>query len=108
MDDEDERWPQKAEADPQRDLDVVPILLTVYLLGAVVVGFITFVGAWGWCIYTYGFMIGVGFGWFPSLITGVIVGALWPLLTCLGVIFWVHLGEPGAGEVWEALRRMLL
>ena len=42
-----------------------------------------FVGSWVYCIFTYGYLFGVGLGWLPSLIVaflaGLIVGFLWPL-----------------------------
>jgi hypothetical protein len=52
----------------------------MYLLGGWVTGFIVFVGAWIWCVSEYGFLVGVGLGWFPSAIVAVIAGWLWPLV----------------------------
>jgi hypothetical protein len=44
---------------------------------------IVFIGAWIYCIATYGFLLGVGLGWLPSLIVAVIAGLLWR------IIFWL-------------------
>jgi ABC-type multidrug transport system permease subunit len=44
---------------------------------------ITFIGCWLYAIVCYGFFLGVGLGWFPSLIIAVIVGFLWPLMAIL-------------------------
>ena len=60
----------------------------LYFLGAFVVGGITFVIAWIYAIVTYGFFLGVGLGWIPAAIIGVVVGLLWPLvvLAILGIV----------------------
>lgn len=63
-----------------------------YQAGVVIVGGLTaivvFVGAWIYCISEYGFLLGVGLGWLPAVITAIIVGALvgflWPLIA-LGI-----------------------
>jgi hypothetical protein len=52
----------------------------MYLLGGWVTGFITFLGSWIWCVTEYGFLVGVGLGWFPSAIVAVIAGWSWPLV----------------------------
>jgi hypothetical protein len=44
-----------------------------YVLGAVA-GVITFVGAYIYCIATYGFLFGLGLGWLPSGILAAIIG----------------------------------
>jgi len=53
-------------------------------LGAVfgiAVGAITFVATWIYCAMTYGFVLGLGLGWFPAAICAGVVG--W-----LVAIFW--------------------
>ena len=57
----------------------------IYKVPAWIVGIITFILCWIYCISEYGFLIGVSFGWFPSAIVGFIVGALWPLIA-IGLI----------------------
>jgi len=37
-------------------------------------GVVTFVGAWVYCVMTYGFVLGLGLGWFPAAICAGIVG----------------------------------
>ena len=54
------------------------------ILGAIA-GVLTFVGAYIYCIASYGFLLGLGFGWLPSGILAAAAGAgvtlLWgPLL----------------------------
>ena len=39
-----------------------------------------FLGCWIYCIAAYGFLLGVGLGWLPSLIAAGIISLLWPLL----------------------------
>jgi hypothetical protein len=49
-----------------------------------IVGFCTFWGCWIYAIATYGWFLGLGVGWIPSLfiayIFGLLAGVLWPLL----------------------------
>lgn len=47
-----------------------------FAIGAVlglVVGVLTFIGAYIYCIATYGFLLGLGLGWLPSGILAVMV-----------------------------------
>ena len=55
----------------------------VYNLGFSITAFIVFWASWIYCIATYGFLLGVGLGWLPSIIVAVIAGALWPLIALL-------------------------
>ena len=57
-----------------------------YATGAIVVGGITFVASWIYCVITYGFLLGVGLGWLPSIITAIIAGAIWPVLVIGGFV----------------------
>jgi hypothetical protein len=43
------------------------------ILGALI-GFVTFAGAYIYCISEYGFLFGFGLGWIPSGLLAVIVG----------------------------------
>jgi len=52
----------------------------VYYVGALVVGAVAFLGSWIYCVASYGFLLGVGLGWLPSLIVAYIAGFAWPLL----------------------------
>lgn len=56
-----------------------------YAIISFIVGGITFIGSWIYCIAEYGYLFGVGLGWLPSIIVAVIVGALWPLIL-IGII----------------------
>jgi hypothetical protein len=42
------------------------------------IGFISFISSWIYCIATYGFFIGVTFGWIPSIIAGIAMAFLSP------------------------------
>ena len=65
-----------------------------YSKGVWITGFITFFGSWIYCISNYGYLLGVGLGWLPSIIVAVIAGFLWPLLVLgafiliIAIIFW--------------------
>lgn len=64
----------------------------IYQVGGYIVGLIVFVGSYIYCIATYGFLLGVGLGWLPSLIVAALAAALWPLLIfALIAFFWVAL-----------------
>lgn len=39
-----------------------------------------FIGVWIYCIFAYGFLLGVGLGWLPAMIVAVIAGFLWPFI----------------------------
>ena len=58
----------------------------IYQIPAVIVGIITFIICWLYCIEEYGFLIGGSIGWFPSAIAGFIVGALWPIIIVAVII----------------------
>ena len=53
---------------------------------AYIFGFIAFLFAWFMCSVSYGFM-GFFLGWIPSLLAGAIVGALWPAIGILAVVY---------------------
>jgi len=60
-----------------------------YSIGFGITAFITFIGSWIYCIATYGFLLGVGLGWLPSIIVAVIAGVLWPLIAIAIVVIVV-------------------
>ncbi len=41
---------------------------------------ITFISCWIYAIISWGFLLGLGLGWIPSLFIAVIAGFLWPLI----------------------------
>ena len=51
-----------------------------YYAGALLTGIITFIASWIYCIVKYGFLLGVGLGWLPAIITAVVIGFAWPLV----------------------------
>ena len=62
-----------------------------YTIGVTIVGFLVFLGVWGYAIMSWGFLIGIAFGWFPAMIVAGIAGALWPIviLAIIGLIFLI-------------------
>lgn len=60
----------------------------VYRLGFNITAFIVFIGSWVYCIAEYGFLLGVGLGWLPSIIVAYIAGFLWQLIV-LGIVIIV-------------------
>lgn len=70
----------------------------VHTLGVAITAFIVFIGSWIYCIVEYGYLLGVGLGWLPSIIVAVIAGALWPLIAiaiivCIAVIAFFALNS---------------
>jgi len=65
-----------------------------YVLGTVA-GVIAFIGAYIYCIFTYGFLFGLGLGWLPSLIfagiTGWAVVFLWGPAVIISLLFGLAL-----------------
>ncbi|MEX1205815.1 MAG: hypothetical protein WEB85_11245 [Dongiaceae bacterium] len=56
-----------------------------YKVGFVLFWVIAFIGFWIYAINEYGFLLGVGVGWFPAAIAATVVAALWPLIMLVGV-----------------------
>ena len=52
----------------------------LYIAVAYLIGFLVFIASWIYCIAHYGYLLGVGLGWLPSLIVAYIAGLLWPVL----------------------------
>lgn len=68
---------------------------------AIPVAAITFIACWIYAFLEYGFLLGVGLGWFPSLLVGLVAGGLtiflWgvvPVAVVVGVAFVVLSGRP--------------
>lgn len=101
-DDDFSPWPQRERPDPapapvSEPLPEPPMPpWGYYYLGAWIVGLLTFAGTWVWAISKYGFLIGVGLAWFPSLIVGVIAGAAWPLVLFAAYLLATWLYHTGA------------
>ena len=53
---------------------------------AVVVGVVTFLGCWIYAIATYGWFLGLAFGWIPALIITIIITLLSPVIAILLLI----------------------
>ena len=60
-----------------------------------IVGGITFLFAWGHAIYSWGWLLGIAFGWLPALFIGFIAGFVaWGLAPVIAIaaalaLFWV-------------------
>lgn len=62
-----------------------------YAIVSGLVGVVTFVGTWIYCVAEYGFLLGVGLGWLPAMITAVFAALLWPLLAIALLFFLAFL-----------------
>jgi len=54
-----------------------------YQLGFWITAIVTFLGTWIYCICNYGFLLGVGIGWLPAAITGIVAGLFWPFVLAI-------------------------
>ena len=63
----------------------------IYKIGFWITAAITFVGCYLYAIATYGFLLGVGLGWLPSIIVACIAGFLWPIIAAgiLLILFFI-------------------
>lgn len=59
-----------------------------YVIVSLLVGVVTFVGAWIYAISTSGFLLGVGLGWLPAAIVAVVAALLWPVAAFL--LAWLY------------------
>ena len=63
-----------------------------YLIGFGLTAMPTFIATWIYAMINYGWFLGLGLGWLPSIFIALIVGALWPILffVCAGAfVLWV-------------------
>lgn len=57
----------------------------VYRVGAWITGTLAFLISWIYAVVSYGFFLGVGLGWIPSLVIAVVTGLLWPVVAVVGL-----------------------
>lgn len=62
-------------------------------LAGMLFGIPVFIGSWIYCIATYGYLLGVGLGWLPSVIVAAItatIGAL--IIRFWRIAIWIAIG----------------
>lgn len=64
----------------------------VYRIGAFITGALAFIASWAYAAISWGFLLGVGLGWVPSMFIGIIAGFIWPLLALILVVCLVVVG----------------
>lgn len=47
---------------------------------------VTFICAWVYCIFAYGFLFGLGLGWLPAAFCAVAMRWLWPAAAVVAVL----------------------
>ena len=55
------------------------------------IGGLVFLTSWVYCTFTYGFLLGFGLGWIPSMLLAFFAIALWPVFIILLIVFWTPL-----------------
>lgn len=57
------------------------------------VGVVTFIGCWIYAIAAFGWFLGIGLGWLPSIFIALIAAYVWPLILLgiggLFVLGWI-------------------
>ncbi len=63
-----------------------------YMVGVWIVGVLSFAGIWLYALASWGFLLGLMFGWIPAAIGGVILGFLWPLvvIAVIGLVILIR------------------
>ena len=66
------------------------LMAGVYKIGFLLIWAAVFIASWIYCIITYGYLLGVGLGWLPSLIVATIVAFLWPVIAIVAAfLYWL-------------------
>lgn len=65
----------------------------IYWGGFWLVWIVVFLGTWGYCAITYGFLLGFGLGWLPASILASILAFVWPLIAAAAVVLWLYLSK---------------
>ncbi len=63
----------------------------MYMVGAWIVGVLSFIAIWLYSLAEWGFLLGLTIGWVPALIGGTILGFLWPLVVLALIILFNNL-----------------
>ncbi|MEO3474848.1 hypothetical protein AAFN86_23505 [Roseomonas sp. CAU 1739] len=75
---------------------IAEAVVTIYAGGAGLTALAVFAGSWIYCIATYGYLLGVGLGWLPSIFVAGIAAFLWPLIALLALGFFALVFNTGA------------
>ena len=51
-----------------------------YKIGYALCWVVVFIGSYGFCVASYGFLVGGGLGWMPAGIFATIVSFAWPVV----------------------------
>jgi hypothetical protein len=68
-----------------------------YKVGTIITWFLIFIGSYIYCIAAYGFLLGVGLGWLPSLIVASIFCWFWPLYALILLVGGAYLYQRSLG-----------
>jgi len=65
----------------------------IYDIGLYATAAITFIGCWIYAVVSYGWFLGLGLGWFPAAVIGIIAGLLWPLIALAVLGFLLYFSQ---------------
>jgi len=57
----------------------------LYRVVGIIIGVLTFFGCWVYAYLEWGFLLGVGLGWLPSIFIAIIAGFIGPALLLIGL-----------------------
>ena len=52
---------------------------SLYAEGSHIVTALAFLGCWAWFTWEFGWLLGFGLGWIPSIVVGAVSGIAWPV-----------------------------
>ncbi|MCB2093730.1 MAG: hypothetical protein H6901_01500 [Rhodobacteraceae bacterium] len=58
----------------------------LYRISGIFIGVLTFIGCWLYAVAEWGFFLGFGLGWIPSLFIGIIAGFVGPALVLMAIV----------------------
>lgn len=62
---------------------------TYYNIG-IFFGVVAFIISYVYCVKEYGYLFGVGLGWLPSAIVGVVTYIFWAFVVGVGLIYYAN------------------
>ena len=62
-----------------------------YKVGFVITALLSFIASWIYAWAQWGFLLGLGLGWIPSIFIALIAGFLWPLLALALIVFFLFI-----------------
>lgn len=83
-----EGWEERSEAREAQERRQEEWFARVYWIVFWIIWAPIFLGSWAYCVWEYGYLLGVGLGWLPSVIVATVIAWLWPLIALGLALAW--------------------